>query len=148
MVKVMYNHQLVYKVVIWAFLGINLWTENVDLKVGCCWQYNRWLFPIIYFKCEMIFNVNECMIEQYMNQIVASVNLQQSIKSASNVYYVIKTLRTRLIFLCKTNSLVLVMKHITVRWREVVICERTIVSAHWLKHVNCIDSLSVEGITI
>ncbi len=30
----MYNHQLVYKVVIWAFFGISLWTEKVALKYG------------------------------------------------------------------------------------------------------------------
>ncbi len=32
MVKVMYNDQLVYKVVILAFFGISLWTENVALS--------------------------------------------------------------------------------------------------------------------
>ncbi len=32
MVKVMYNDQLVYKVVIWTFLGIGLWTKKVALK--------------------------------------------------------------------------------------------------------------------
>ncbi len=32
MVKVMYNDQLVYKVVIWAFLGITLWKEKVALN--------------------------------------------------------------------------------------------------------------------
>ncbi len=32
MVKVMYNDQLVYKVVIWAFFGISLWKEKVALK--------------------------------------------------------------------------------------------------------------------
>ncbi len=31
MVKVIYNDQLVYKVVIWAFFGISLWTEKVAL---------------------------------------------------------------------------------------------------------------------
>ncbi len=31
MVKVMYNDYLVYKVVIWAFFGISLWTEKVAL---------------------------------------------------------------------------------------------------------------------
>ncbi len=31
MVKVVYNDQLVYKVVIWAFFGISLWTEKVAL---------------------------------------------------------------------------------------------------------------------
>ncbi len=31
MVKVMYNEQLVYKVVIWVFYGISLWTEKVAL---------------------------------------------------------------------------------------------------------------------
>ncbi len=29
----MYNDQLVYKVVIWAFFGISLWTEKVALTV-------------------------------------------------------------------------------------------------------------------
>ncbi len=28
----MYNDQLVYKVVIWVFFGISLWTEKVALK--------------------------------------------------------------------------------------------------------------------
>ncbi len=28
----MYNDQLVYKVVIWAFFGISLWTEKVALN--------------------------------------------------------------------------------------------------------------------
>ncbi len=28
----MYNNQLVYKVVIWAFFGISLWTEKVALN--------------------------------------------------------------------------------------------------------------------
>ncbi len=32
MVKVMYKDQLVYKVVIWAFFGISLWTEKVALR--------------------------------------------------------------------------------------------------------------------
>ncbi len=31
MVKMMYNDQLVYEVVIWAYYGINLWTEKVTL---------------------------------------------------------------------------------------------------------------------
>ncbi len=31
MVKVVYNDQLVYKVVIWAFCGISLWKENAAL---------------------------------------------------------------------------------------------------------------------
>ncbi len=34
MVKVMYNDQLVYKVVIWAFSGISLWTEKLALITG------------------------------------------------------------------------------------------------------------------
>ncbi len=29
----MYNDQLVYKVNIWAFFGISLWTEKVALKM-------------------------------------------------------------------------------------------------------------------
>ncbi len=33
MVKVMYNDQLVYKVVIWAFFRISLWTEKVALNI-------------------------------------------------------------------------------------------------------------------
>ncbi len=33
MVKVMYNDQLVYKVVILAFFGISLWKEKVALRV-------------------------------------------------------------------------------------------------------------------
>ncbi len=37
MVKVMYNDQLVYKVDIWAFFGISLWTEKValSLQISC-----------------------------------------------------------------------------------------------------------------
>ncbi len=31
----MYNDQLVYEVVIWAFLGISLWKEKVALKSVC-----------------------------------------------------------------------------------------------------------------
>ncbi len=31
MVKVMYNDQLVYKVVIWTCFGISLWKEKVAL---------------------------------------------------------------------------------------------------------------------
>ncbi len=30
----MYNDKLVYKVVIWAFLGISLWKEKVALNSG------------------------------------------------------------------------------------------------------------------
>ncbi len=37
MVKVMYNDQLVYKVVISAFLGISLYTEKVD---NIYWSWN------------------------------------------------------------------------------------------------------------
>ncbi len=33
MVNVIYNDQLVYKVVIWAFFGISLWTEKVALTL-------------------------------------------------------------------------------------------------------------------
>ncbi len=29
----MYNDQLVYKVVIWPFFGISLWTEKVALNI-------------------------------------------------------------------------------------------------------------------
>ncbi len=29
----MYNDKLVYKVVIWAFFGISLWTEKVALNI-------------------------------------------------------------------------------------------------------------------
>ncbi len=33
----MYNDQLVYKAVIWAFFGISLWTEKVVLSMsGSC----------------------------------------------------------------------------------------------------------------
>ncbi len=32
----MYNDQLVYKVVIWAFFGISLWTEKVTLTKAFC----------------------------------------------------------------------------------------------------------------
>ncbi len=31
--KVIYNDQLVYKVVIWAFFGISLWTQKVALTL-------------------------------------------------------------------------------------------------------------------
>ncbi len=30
----MYNGQLVYKVVIWVFVGISLWKEKVALMLG------------------------------------------------------------------------------------------------------------------
>ncbi len=33
MVKVMYNDQLVYKVVIWAFFEISLWTEVALMSI-------------------------------------------------------------------------------------------------------------------
>ncbi len=36
MVKVMYNNQLGYKVVIWVFWGISWWKENVTLT-ALCW---------------------------------------------------------------------------------------------------------------
>ncbi len=32
MVKVIYNDQIVYKVVTWAFLGVSLWTKKVALS--------------------------------------------------------------------------------------------------------------------
>ncbi len=36
----MYNEQLVYKVVIWAFLGISLWKEKVALMMSnSCYVY-------------------------------------------------------------------------------------------------------------
>ncbi len=35
----MYNDQLVYKVVIWAYFGISLWKENVAL----CWDGYTWV---------------------------------------------------------------------------------------------------------
>ncbi len=38
MVKVLYNDQLVYKVVIWIFLGISLWKEK-ELKWMIWLQY-------------------------------------------------------------------------------------------------------------
>ncbi len=34
MVKVMYNDQLVCKVVIWAFFGISLWTDKLALSTN------------------------------------------------------------------------------------------------------------------
>ncbi len=36
----MYNDQLVYKVVIWAFFGFSWWTEKVALK---CTETVSWL---------------------------------------------------------------------------------------------------------
>ncbi len=33
MMNMMYNDQLVYNVVIWAFFGISLWTEKVALTI-------------------------------------------------------------------------------------------------------------------
>ncbi len=38
--KVMYNDILIYKVVIWAFFGISLWTENVALNFKVHNKYN------------------------------------------------------------------------------------------------------------
>ncbi len=38
MVKVMYNNQLVYKVVIWASFGFSLWKEKVALI--SFWNHN------------------------------------------------------------------------------------------------------------
>ncbi len=40
MVKVMYTDQLVYKVVIWVFFGIGLWTEKVALNMNS-YLYNN-----------------------------------------------------------------------------------------------------------
>ncbi len=34
MVKVMYNNKLVYKLVIWAFLGNTLWKEKIALIIN------------------------------------------------------------------------------------------------------------------
>ncbi len=42
MIKVMYNDQLVYKVVIGAFLGISLWIEKVALT------YVKRFYPTMY----------------------------------------------------------------------------------------------------
>ncbi len=39
MVKVMYNDQLVYKVVIWLFFGISLWKEKVALTSMRCIRF-------------------------------------------------------------------------------------------------------------
>ncbi len=39
MVKVMYNKQLVYKVVIWAFDGISLWKEKAVSIKTCLHSY-------------------------------------------------------------------------------------------------------------
>ncbi len=49
MVKVMYNDQLLYKVVIWAFIGISLWKEKVALNFtnACCVTMNS----MIYIAC-------------------------------------------------------------------------------------------------
>ncbi len=38
MVKVMYNDQLVYKIVIWVLLGISLLTEKVALNLTWNWH--------------------------------------------------------------------------------------------------------------
>ncbi len=37
----MYNDQLVYKVVIWAFFGISLWTEKAALTAYILWRQNK-----------------------------------------------------------------------------------------------------------
>ncbi len=37
----MYNDQLVYKVVIWAFFGISLWKEKVALNIWF-WCHKEW----------------------------------------------------------------------------------------------------------
>ncbi len=44
MVKVMYNDQLVYKVIIWAFFGISLWNEKVALKCTFIHHEHRFVF--------------------------------------------------------------------------------------------------------
>ncbi len=43
----MYNDQLLYKVVIWAFFGISLWKETVALTPG--------IYPFPIFKVLLIF---------------------------------------------------------------------------------------------
>ncbi len=42
MVKVIYNDKLVYKVVIWVFLGIILWKENEALIFQTSSQSAKW----------------------------------------------------------------------------------------------------------
>ncbi len=41
MVKVIYNDQLVYKEVIWAFFGISLWKDNLALNKPCVFICNK-----------------------------------------------------------------------------------------------------------
>ncbi len=42
MVNVIYYDQLVYKVVIWEFYGISLWTEKVVLNIILMNDGERW----------------------------------------------------------------------------------------------------------
>ncbi len=48
MVKVMYNDQLVYKVVIWPFFGISLWTEKVALTLNLSYTLYTSIIKIAY----------------------------------------------------------------------------------------------------
>ncbi len=48
MLKVMNNDQLVYKVVIWAFFGISLWTEKVTLILMAIIRAESCLIPMAY----------------------------------------------------------------------------------------------------
>ncbi len=71
MVKVMYNDQLVYKVVIWVFFGISLWTKKVALNqmstqhfLVKCHTGSSIVCITIYFG-EVIFMVNSSIYRVY-----------------------------------------------------------------------------------
>ncbi len=54
MMKMVYNDKLVYKVVIWVFFGIRLWTEKEALMSWCMiycdvmW-YTVWFCDILWY---------------------------------------------------------------------------------------------------
>ncbi len=57
----MYNDQLVYNVVIWAFFGISLWTEKVALTYKTPSNQLSWRLPVksnIHFEKSKIFEFN------------------------------------------------------------------------------------------
>ncbi len=54
----MYNDQLVYKVVIWAFFGISLWTEKESLNDN---NNPIWFYFALLFLIQMTFSIYQEM---------------------------------------------------------------------------------------
>ncbi len=101
MVKVMYNDQLVYKVVIWVFFRISLWKEKVALIKGYhefmtrlteksssshdfIWLLNRTEWHFVEQECSGVRLDGQWWLNQYSSMLEETLNFNTTQSTSGN----------------------------------------------------------------